>query len=206
MDRQEITDLIEFIRRVDPEHPRTGSDHVDSWQLLLEPVDHDTAREAVLSHYRHDRSLLHPSDIYEYWEQRRTTAEPAPRTPSSRNPPEPEVPATLNWLMNSAEASTVTHREIRLYPADTGGWEWTVSDHTGQQLARQRTDSNHHGMWSWGVEVGRGRRWKPVEEPESFALSGELDTAANELHERYLARGYRPRVTTSDEPTSPDHR
>ncbi|MBA8824360.1 hypothetical protein FHX42_001707 [Saccharopolyspora lacisalsi] len=203
MEQQETADLMGFVRRMDPDHPRIDPDYVDSWQLLLEPVDHDTARAAALYHYRHNRSPLHPSDVYEFWEQQHGATEAAPRK-SARNPAAEEKPAeppaTLSWLMNASETPTVTYRDIRLYPAEDGGWEWIVSDHAGQQLARHRTDSHHHGMWAWGVEVGSGRRWKPVEEPGNFALSDELDKAADELHERYTARGYRPQVTISDVP------
>ncbi len=204
MEQQETADLMGFVRRMDPDHPRIGPDYVDSWQLLLEPVDHDTARAAALHHYRHDRIPLHPSDVYGFWERQHgvTEAEPresaAPEPAAEEQPAEP--PATLSWLMNASETPTVTYRDIRLYPAEDGGWEWTVSDHAGQQLARHRTDPHHHGMWAWGVEVGSGRRWKPVEEPGNFALSDELDKAADELHERYAARGYRPQVTISDVP------
>lgn len=209
VDRSEIDELFGLACRVDPEHPRLGSEFAESWQLLLEPVDRSTAQEALLDHYRHRRNPIHPSDVYRFWERRRPGQAPAPpeQAPSQpeqdpgaeppQSPPRQQTPNTLSWLMNASEAPTVTFRSIELYPADNGGWEWTVSDHTGQQLARHRTDSQRNGMWAWGVEVGVGRRWKPVEEPDEFALPGDPDDAARQLHERYATRGYRPTVTTS---------
>lgn len=204
MERSEIEALLDLARRVDPDHPRLGSEFADSWHLLLEPVDQETAREALLDHYRHRRNPVHPSDLYRSWERRHRETGTAASEPAPEAPPQQQAPSTLSWLMNASEAPTVTYRSIDLYPADDGGWEWTVSDHTGRQLARHRTDRDRNGMWAWGVEVGSGHRWKPVEEPGTFALPGESGSAAQELHERYAAQGYRPTVTTSTGPAA-DH-